>query len=463
MRSIFLKIFLWYWMALITGVIASIAVAMFFPSHTIVGQAKKYVLSKVTNAGQVAIEVYEQHGSDALDTFLERIEKISTFRLHLLDDQGIALGSAPLPAGGAVVGRKAITTSALQVVNWATHPLIAVHLTGHNGHNFAVVLEMSMGVIPYLNSVTGSHVLRLIAAIMATSLVCLLLARYLTTPIRKLQSAVSRFAKGDLSVRVSPGLGKRQDELADLGRDFDAMATQIESLMKTRERLYRDIAHELRSPLTRLNVAIELTRKHCGEAAARSIDRMAAESGKLSQLIGQLLTLSRLESAKHVMQIRSVSLEHMIERIAKDASFEGQDRNCQVRFQCEGPCTLNADGNLLRSAIENIVRNALRFTADGTTVEISQKIDHWERGTMAIILVRDCGPGVPIQTLPDLFQPFFRLAGSHDRSKGGAGLGLAIAYHAVKIHKGRITARNASQGGLVIEIALPIKGVRPTH
>jgi two-component system sensor histidine kinase CpxA len=301
-----------------------------------------------------------------------------------------------------------------------------------------------------------AFVIRILAALLASAAVCLLLARYLTAPIRKLKSAVRRLAQGDLGVRVAEGLGCRKDEIAALGQDFDTMADRIESLMKAQERLFREIAHELRSPLTRLNVALEICRKHTDEKAKRFLDRIALETDKLSLLITQLLTLSRLDNADVTLQRKPLVLEKLIGRIAQDASFEGETSDCAVVFECRDKCTLPADGNLLRSAIENVIRNALRFTPNGTQVEVTQSVQLDQTGAKAVVRVRDFGPGVPPGNLKQLFKPFFRSDDVNVHTSESAGLGLAIAMRAVQMHNGLIMAQNADAGGLIIEIRLPV-------
>jgi two-component system sensor histidine kinase CpxA len=227
--------------------------------------------------------------------------------------------------------------------------------------------------------------------------------------------------------------------------------------MKAHERLFREIAHELRSPLTRLNVALEISRKHTDKNAKRFLDRIAAETDNLSLLITQLLTLSRLDNANLTLQRKPVVLEELVGRIAQDASFEGETRDCAVVFECRDRCTLPADGNLLRSAIENVIRNALRFTPKGTQVEVTQLLEREGSGVKAVICVRDFGPGVPPGNLKKLFEPFFRADAVTVRTNQSAGLGLAIAMRAVHMHNGLIMARNADDGGLIVEIRLPLE------
>lgn len=456
LRSLSAKIFLWFCLAMVVSGIAFVMVALFFPSRTVIVQAKNFFTYKVTNTGQVAVKVYEKDGPEELTKFLTRLREITSFNLYLLNSEGDALNTSDLPGGASILMQKALSAETVQFANLATQPLVAKKLTGEDNRAYVVMLQMPHGLNHFAAEMSHAFVLRILAALLASGVVCLLMARYLTGPIRKLKSAVRRLAQGDLHVRVAEGLGRRKDEIAALGRDFDTMASRIESLMKAQERLFREIAHELRSPLTRLNVALEICRKHTDQNAKRFLDRIATETDNLSLLITQFLTLSRLDNADLTLQRKPVVLENLIGRIAQDASFEGETRDCAVVFECRDRCTLAADGNLVRSAIENVIRNALRFTPNGTQVEVTQSIRRDKSGTTAVICVRDFGPGVPPGNLKNLFKPFFRADDVKVRTSESAGLGLAIAMRAVHMHNGLIMARNADDGGLIVEIRLPV-------
>lgn len=456
LRSLSLKIFLWFCLATAVSGIAFVLVALFFPSQTILVQAKNFFTYKVTNAGQVAVRVYEKDGPEELTRFLTRLRDITSFNLYLLNSEGAGLNTSDLPSGANVLIQKTLSTDTVQIANLATQPLVAKKLIGKDNRAYVVMLQMPHGMNHFAAEMSHTFVLRILAALLASATVCLLMARYLTAPIRKLKSAVRRLAQGDLHVRVAEGLGRRKDEITALGRDFDTMASRIESLMKAQERLFREIAHELRSPLTRLHVALEICRKHTDENAKRFLDRIAIETDKLSLLITQLLTLSRLDNSDVTLQRKPVVLENLIGRIAQDASFEGETRDCAVVFECRDRCTLLADGNLLRSAIENVIRNALRYTPNGTQVEVTQSIQRDKAESKAVICVRDLGPGVPPGNLKNLFKPFFRADNVKVRTSESAGLGLAIAMRAVHMHNGLIMARNADDGGLIVEIRLPV-------
>lgn len=456
LRSLSLKIFLWFSLAMVVSGIAFVLTALFFPSQTIIVQAKNFLTCKVTNAGHVAVNVYEENGPEELTTFMTRLREITSFNFYLLNSEGVALNTADLPGEANGLMQKALSTDTVQIANLATQPLVAKKLMGRDNRAYVVMVQMPRTMNHFAAAMSHMFVLRILAALLASGVVCLLMARYLSAPIRKLKSAVRCLAQGDLHVRVAESLGRRKDEIAALGRDFDTMASRIESLMKAQERLFREIAHELRSPLTRLNVALEICRKHTDENANRFLDRIAMETDNLSLLITQLLTLSRLDNADLTLKRKPVVLENLIGRIAQDASFEGETRDCTVAFECRDRCRLLADGNLLRSAIENVIRNALRFTPNGTQVEVTQSIQQDNTGTKAVICVRDFGPGVPPGNLKNLFKPFFRADDVKVRTSESAGLGLSIAMRAVHMHNGLIMARNADNGGLIVDIRLPV-------
>ncbi len=456
LRSLSIKIFLWYWLAVLVGSLAFIAVAIGWPSQTFTGRAAKYFAFNMATTGQLGINLYEQEGPKALETFLGHIETISAFKLYLVTEQGASLRSLPLPTGARDLSQRALAENKVKAQGWTTHPIFAHPVISRSGRPYAILLELPSGLVDLLSQMSHAIAIRFIVSLLGSGLVCLLMVRYLTSPVRKLQSAVRKFAQGDLSVRVARKMGSRRDEIADLGKDFDIMAARIESLMHAHEHLLRDVAHELRSPLTRLNVALEIARKHGDEKKVGYLDRISAESQKLSGLITQVLTLSRLENIDVERHLEPVCLEKVIDRIVHDANFEGQTNEYKVYFKIEQRITLMADGRLIHSAIENVVRNAMRFTPSGSQVEITQNVLTHNHRDMAVVSISDYGPGVPPEALKDLFHPFFRISDKQGRTSGGAGIGLAIAFHAVTLHEGSIHALNRTNGGLTVEIRLPM-------
>ncbi len=284
---------------------------------------------------------------------------------------------------------------------------------------------------------------------LAGGIFCYFISRYLAKPLYQLGEAAANIAEGRLDTRVHPSLKNRRDEIADLARDFDRMAERIEALITGQRRLLGDVSHELRSPLARLIVALSLVKQGPAEEAAENLDRIALEARRLDTLIGQLLALTRIDSGVDRGSPAPFDLMNLVQEVANDGDFEARAGNRSVAIKQADACTVNGFEELLRSAVENVVRNAIRHTVEGTAVEISLQIGN----SRALLRVRDYGPGVPESMLSEIFLPFRRVA--NDNSEG-AGLGLAIAERAVNVHHGMIRTMNAPKGGLIVEIDLPL-------
>jgi two-component system sensor histidine kinase CpxA len=278
-------------------------------------------------------------------------------------------------------------------------------------------------------------------------LVCFLITRHITSPLFALRRAADGIAGGNLAVRIPQRIHNRRDEIGQLGRDFDRMAERLESLVDGHKRLLGDVSHELRSPLSRMLVALGLARKSAAEDLQEHFDRIALEAKRLDTLIGQLLTLSRIESGSHP-EASSLDLTNLVHEVVSDADFEARAQSKRVVVTVSDECAISGSEELLRSAIENVIRNAVRFTPTGTSVDVSIR---WERQN-AVIRVRDHGPGVPETMLSEVFLPFRRVQTPAGTTNEGAGLGLAIAQRAVATSGGKIRAVNASDGGLIVEI-----------
>lgn len=298
----------------------------------------------------------------------------------------------------------------------------------------------------------------LIAASMAAALTWCGFFRYSTMPLRRLRKVTQQLAGGDLSARVGEGLVHRKDEVADLARDVDRMAERIESLVGAHQRLIRDVSHELRSPLARLNVALELARQTSGMTNSAPFDRIERESDRLNELIGQLLMLTKLESDSGTMQRSEFDISVLVKEIAMDVEFEAKSTNRGVITTICEPLLLAGNRELIRQAVENLVRNAARYTAAETTVEISVRKKESGGRSWAHIEVKDQGPGVPESELYNIFRPFYRVSDSRERQSGGSGVGLAISDRAVRMHGGTLRAFNAPGAGLIMEVELPLAG-----
>jgi two-component system sensor histidine kinase CpxA len=321
------------------------------------------------------------------------------------------------------------------------------------GQDYTLVIEFAPG--PRVFGPHGIPSLGISIAVISSGLVCYLLAWSLTSPVARLRHATQRLAAGDLTARTGAPLKGRRDELAQLMRDFDRMAERIEALMEAQSRLLKDVSHELRSPLARLSVALGLARQRATPEAESALNRIELEADRLNQLIQRLLTISRLETGTDGIRKARLSLRELVEHIARDADYEGQGRGCQVSAEPTDEYAIDANPDLLRSAIENVVRNAVRYTAQGTTVEIRLERRIGDHGEDIIVRVLDSGPGVPDEALEQIFQPFYRIDDARNRQTGGAGLGLSIADRAVRLHGGRVRASNRPEGGLEVEIRIP--------
>lgn len=294
----------------------------------------------------------------------------------------------------------------------------------------------------------------LVGSFLTSLAVAALLAWYVSKPIRYLRRALNAAAHGDLDVRIGDNIGRRRDELADLGRDFDSTAARLKLLMDGQRRLLHDVSHELRSPLARLQAAVGLMRQHPGNVDA-AIDRVERESIRIDKLVAELLTLSRLEAGMASRQQETVNVVELLNEVVADAIFELKARAAAIVFdvQIESLKLAKVMGNteMLHRAIENVVRNSVRYTRSGGQVDIVGEYDALRREIRLVIA--DEGPGVGTAELASIFEPFFR--GQAAQGTSGHGLGLAITHRVIESHGGRISASNRTSGGLAVEIYLP--------
>ncbi|HJQ22919.1 MAG TPA: ATP-binding protein [Blastocatellia bacterium] len=448
MRSLFVKILAWFWLA------TALVIMVVFLTNRLTSsrdEARPHMPpDQMMAAEQVAIDMLERDSAAAAGDYLEELNKNSHAVIFIFDRNGNEVtGRQPVPQA-LETAKRFINEPGSRPPrrgggDWMVRPAY-----GRGGNSYVVVAQGHHPVgpppFPFLPRVWWAQ---LLTYILTAGILCYLLARYLSSPLVKLREATRRLAAGDLTARV--GLRtRRRDELVDLGRDFDVMAERIESLMTSQQRLLHDISHELRSPLTRLNIALELARHGDPTEASWAMERIERESQRLNTLINQLLTLARMESAPTAQAL--VRLHELVEEVAMDADFEAKPHNKAVRVVRNDSGFLQGDEQLLRSAIENVLRNAVLYTPEATEVEISlQRRD----ADSALICVRDHGQGVPPAALENIFRPFYRVGDARDRETGGVGLGLSISQRAVEVHGGTIRAANATGGGLVVEITLP--------
>ncbi|MFU8878181.1 MAG: ATP-binding protein [Wenzhouxiangellaceae bacterium] len=289
-------------------------------------------------------------------------------------------------------------------------------------------------------------------AIVFSGLVCLWLARTITRPVRQLRIAGQQLGQGQLDARAPATAATRRDELGDLARDFNRMAERLQQLVGTQQQLLRDVSHELRSPLARLQVLLALaTDADSDTGRAAHLARINTEIETLDRLIGEILGYARLSEGM-APEVESLDLIDLIEDVAASARLEGAPRKLAVEVTAPDSVMMEVDSELLHRAIENVTRNALRHTPENSLIELGvEVIDPNE----VLISVSDQGPGVPDERLEEMFEPFVRLSTERSESGPGGGIGLAIARAAIEQHGGSIHARNCPGGGLQVRIRLP--------
>ncbi|HEX7318312.1 MAG TPA: ATP-binding protein [Pyrinomonadaceae bacterium] len=463
MRSLFLKVFLWFWLAMVV-VIATFAVTTHLTRSQESFRPPQFIEAVLTGYGRNAAAAYERDGAAGLEAYLRHLKEESGTRNQLFDASGKELTGADADPRVREVAVQVARTGQPFFRDIGGGMLEVRSVPARDGGRYVFVTHMPMGpprpverhVFWILSDNTWSLLVRVLAVVLAAGALCYLLARYMVTPVVRLREVTRQVTEGDLSARVGPSLGGRRDELAAMGHDFDEMASRVETLVGAQTRLLRDISHELRSPLARLSVALDLARKRAGAAASGHLDRIEREAKRLNEMIGQLLALSRWESDANGRRAETFDLAALVREVAADADFEAQGRNCSVVVEECDACEMRGTPQLLRSAVENVVRNAVRYTPEGTSVKILLRCRREDGRGEAVIAVRDEGAGVPEDSLKEIFRPFYRMDDSRTRETGGTGLGLTITERAVRLHGGTVRAENIKGGGFVVEMRLPI-------
>jgi two-component system sensor histidine kinase CpxA len=456
MKSLFLRIFLSFWVAVALFLVAAILVTLALRPRSSSWEALR------TTVLNDAVSAYEQGNETQLLKYMENLEATQHVRAYLFNEEGTEVSHRAAPdwairvaAGGPRTPREGFLFPMPTVLRDSR-----ASSDGH--HRYTLVLGLPPGPRVFIGP-RGMPLPALVILVISSGIVCYFLSWYLTKPIVRLRAATQQLAAGNLTARSGAPTTRRRDEVAGLMRDFDAMAERLESLVKAQSRLLNDISHELRSPLARLNVALGLARQRSTSESADMLDRIELEASRLNELIGRILTLARLEDGEQEVPRTPVPLGELVVNVAEDAEFEAQARQCHVRTTIpDGEWGVRGNASLLHSAVENVVRNAIRYTHEGTSVEIQLERSEGTNGAEAILRVSDSGPGVPPDALGKLFEPFYRLDDARGRLTGGVGLGLAIAERAVRFHRGKVAAFNRVGGGLVVEIRLPlIAGGKP--
>lgn len=450
--KLFIKIFLWFLVAITLTNVVIVFVTRTFQTEPIINRFQRSTLNQMIVYSGTATQIVNSEGEDGLRQFLTRLRDLEPPReVDLIAEDGkVWFGKNDEIADAAdIVGKTLGSGDPETDFSIEEKTIGGAPVVFPDGRRFVLVLQWERTGPPSLFFGSWLGYLRLAGLLLTAILLCYGLAAYLTTPIRKLRLATQRLAAGELQTRVAPRLGRRRDELGDLAVDFDEMAERIESLIRSQQRLSRDISHELRSPLARMNVALGIAKQKASPEVAAQLGRIETEADRLNQMIGRILTLSKLESGADGYEKEVIDIGDIVASVADDADFEARPLGKYVTMKGNGTCMVEGNETLLRSAVENVLRNAVKYTKEGTAVEVSVL----PNGEKVKVLVRDHGGGVPADELDNLFKPFYRVGEARERSTGGIGLGLAIADRAIAAHDGTIEARNISDG-LEIEIAL---------
>jgi two-component system sensor histidine kinase CpxA len=450
MCRLFLTIFLWFWLAALS-ILALVLIGHNLTGMRQVSAPNMYATVAPILAAQ-AVNAYESGGPEAFARFSQSNVEDDERQLYLLDGFYKDVLSRPVRKDGLRVAHAA--KNGQLVVLRAR--LAAYKFVSPSGHPYILLLSLRPGLRAIGSELLGEGLPYTISLIFLVTLLCFALAYHIASPIYSIQSTARRVAQGDLKARVPASVSRRFDELAALAKDFDSMVGRLDVLIQTQKNLLNSVSHELRSPLARMNLTVALLKKRYSADSDDMFQRLDRDVARIDLLMGQLLTLSRLEAGLSSAEREDVDFAQLVEETAADGNFEAQALGKSVSLQAAGPVLLeHADPHALRSACENIIRNAVRFTKPGTNVEVVLEIDRTGPGPLALLSVRDYGPGVPEDSLQTIFQPFYRINGDAEAT-GGNGLGLAIASEAIRVHKGKIRAANLHPTGLEISIQLPI-------
>ena len=453
MKSLFVRIFLSFWLAMGLILIGGVGVTAAFlikrsteiqslvPGELAISAEQRLQKDGLNGVREWARDMRNSHPGldifvvDALGRTVTRQTPPEFIQHRILRLQQEGLLNGPSRRGSSPGGDLLRTEPQITAANGAVYTIV-----------FSQVPDWSPAVL----GTPDVQLLLILVALTISGSICWFLARSVTRPVEKLQVSARSLADGNLDARVGAEFANRKDELAVLAHDFDQMADRLRNLIDSKEELLRDVSHELRTPLARLRLALGLARRE-GADLVREHDRIEREAERLDELIGQILRLSRLNSAHQQINAEVFDYAGLVASVAEDTRLEAQAQNKQVIFNDTSPLMIQGDQELLRSAIENVVRNALRFTAIQTAVEITLQSE----GDQAILQIRDHGPGVPEEELQRLFEPFYRVnQQARQRDTGGYGLGLAITARVVGLHQGSVAALNHPEGGLIVTIAV---------
>lgn len=443
MGRLFWKILLGFWFTLVT-VAVLVGSTFYFSSH-VPGYHEVGVGRYAAPIVTAASSSLQYGGMPGLQSLLSHWPPFVRDQLRVIDQHGQDVLGRPVKRTALTEARR------LRSDPEAAHAKESVQEVEAPDHQRYLIFVLSNTPPPLLH---GPPLHLLIWIALGGLAFSAALAWYLVRPLKILSEAFARVAEGKLETRVGPSMGTRRDEITDLGSDFDRMAERLKTLVSSQQQLLHDVSHELRSPLGRLQMAVGLARKQPNRIDG-TLDRIELEASRLDQLVGEILTISRLEAGNNQHWDEYFDLLELVDSIVSDARFEAENAGVQIVLELEGnedEAIMHGRAELIHRALENIVRNALKFSSSGQTITVNFRRDPSRRNV--VLRIMDQGPGVPQEELASMFEPFVRLA--EGRTGSGYGLGLAIAQRAVTAHQGRIEASNLPHGGLCLTVTLPL-------
>lgn len=460
MRGLFFKVFIIFWIAqsLIFVISTAVILNRRFPRPE---PFLEPMFAEVGRESLTAAASFEAGGCEAM----RAVTPTRGRTIALADEFGHELCVWADPQAPPIPPISQALNTESTVRQMGNHYLFHVPVVSAGGrkYQYALWLLSLRRKHPWYEDLLHFAFPQLPVAIAVGGVTTFVLVLFFTRPVVRLRRAARELARGNLHARVIEPSSRARifegDEFQGLLHDFNHMAERLESLVAAQKLLLRDVSHELRSPLARLSVALELSREDADTKMATHLDRIERETKRLNQLIGQLLTLSSMEALESAGNFEHVSLKALLEEMIPDAEYEAQQREAAVVLHAECDCVIEGRRELLYRAIENVVRNAVRYTEAGTEVEIRLYAAQENGATTAILEVNDRGPGIPESETASIFRPFYRVDLARSTQTGGFGVGLAIADRAVKLHNGKLKATNRAGGGLSIEMRFPAVSV----
>ncbi|HEY2039946.1 MAG TPA: ATP-binding protein [Edaphobacter sp.] len=447
-RSLFLKILLWFWATIVLTAFSIVLTLILQPSG-VPSQWHEALIETAQYAGATVVQEYEHDGVQGATRYLMERDRIASRRVCLFRSDGTAISGNECGRFGPAAHSAAGSDKPEFKVERG-HATVAVPIEGTHHDRYIYVTESPIGPRGGVPTNLGTVALRCLIALLVPGLICYLLTQHLTAPILRLREATQQLAMGDLRTRADERMSLRRDELGSLVNDFNTMAERLEGLVNGQRQLIYDISHELRTPLTRLNVALDIGRERKGDDQA--FDQMQQDLERMNQMVERLLTLARLDAAAATVPLEDINLTDLVGSIVDSAGFELHERSDKIVLDSEEVFRVRGNAELLQSAIENVIRNAIRYNDSEEPVQVVlERVESSVR-----ITVRDHGPGVPSESLQQIFEPFYRVASDRDRRTGGTGLGLAITERAIRMHGGKVYAENATPHGLAVSLQMPL-------